>query len=217
MPPSIARRTGGSPASFSTSPTDTRCVARAFQDRCLVVQTGFAMLELVVPIGRDGRVWERQPRSENAVSVLFSFSASEKRRHFSNESNEACGKVHNAQTESFFLGQNCNAPFSRGVQPHVATGSAVAHSLDCVLGGIESLISVQILAPVGLNVGPLHEFIGIASDRLSVFCRLSHAIKDVVAEWINPGDHEIIERLFVFADGSSMLSKGWPAEPARAG
>ena len=41
-------------------------------------------------------------------------------------------------------------------------------------------------------------------------------MKDVVADWIIPGDDEFIERDLVFTDGSSVLSNGWPAEPASA-
>ena len=80
------------------------------------------MLKLVVPVTRDAWI-------ENAVSVLFSFSASErgeKRRHFSFEPDETCGDVHNV----LIRGLSCHAASSRGesqIQPHVATGSAVAH------------------------------------------------------------------------------------------
>ena len=89
--------------------------------------------------------------------------------------------------------------------------------LSTVRGGIESLFSVQNLAPVGCSFGHFRELFELAADRLLVFPRLSHAIKDVVAEWIIPGDDEHIERLSAFTDGSPLLSKGWPAEPASAG
>ena len=50
------------------------------------------------------------------------------------------------------------------------------------------MVSVQNLAPVCESVRHFHELIELATDRLLVFPRLSYAIKDVVAEWIIPGD-----------------------------
>ena len=73
------------------------------------------------------------------------------------------------------------------------------------------------MTPINKSVEHFHELIELATDLLSVFPRRLHAIKDVVAEWIIPGDDELIERSFVFTDSSSVLSKGWPAEPASAG
>ena len=73
------------------------------------------------------------------------------------------------------------------------------------------------MAPVGFSVGRFRELIELATGHLLAFPRLPHAIKCVAADWIIPGDDELIERLFVFTDGSSVLSKGCPAVPASAG
>ena len=73
---------------------------------------------------------------------------------------------------------------------------------------------MQNLAPVGFSLGRFREVIELPTDRLLVFPRMPHVIHDVVADWIITGDDELIERLLVFTDGSSVLSKGWPAEPA---
>ena len=63
------------------------------------------------------------------------------------------------------------------------------------------------MALVGFSVGRFHELIELATDIFLVLSRMLSKKR-----WIIPGDDELIERLFVFTHGSSVLSKGWSAE-----